>query len=174
MKIAKRLLKTPSQKGFQGWSTTYKFFKKLVKLATFAKQIGVQTVPSPLAIIGTYMKISKKLTHLHMCRSPSQLFKTFSFATLYTSLSCWLILCTSTLLSSSFVKTLEQKHMKTKNTKTLKQKYKNMKTRSSFVLQWANKSTWNSFVFQWAKKSTWNSFVFQWVDKSTWNSLMQN
>lgn len=134
MKITKRLLETPSQKGFQGWSTTYNIFKKLVKLATFAKQVGIQMVPSPLAIIGTYVKFSKKLTHLHMCINPAQLFKTFSFATLYTSLSCWLILYTSTLLSSSFVKTLEQKHMKTKNTKTLKQKYKNMKTRSLFVL----------------------------------------
>jgi hypothetical protein len=30
-------------------------------------------VPSPLAIIGTYVKFSKKLIHLHMLRGPSQL-----------------------------------------------------------------------------------------------------
>ncbi len=87
-------------------------------------------VPSPLAIIGTHVEFSKKLTHLHMLKGPSQLFKTFSFATLYTSLSCWLILCTSTLLSSSFVKTLKQKaheNKQHKNTKTKVQKHKNKK-----------------------------------------------
>jgi len=131
MKIIKRLLDTPPQtKGFQGWSTTYNFLKKLVKLAAFAKQIGVQMVPSPLAIIGTYVKFSKKLTHLHMFRSPSQLFKIFSFATLYTSLSCWLILCTSTLLFiiiGENIQTKAHENKKHENTKTKVQEHKNNK-----------------------------------------------